>query len=212
MLPRRRAYRAYLLPIASLPGLLVMACAVRVGDAEHYVGPVLFRYSGACRTDPAISQVVQAGVVGEAGRQWGMTLGVWERIAATAADGLRAAEPAEPCEDGVRWTAPLSIPFTLAPRRWTFSPIYLRCDGCGAPAFVARTAAGVQAVAGPEASALSVGVTTRTLATPPDDAFWVLRFDARRPMETRFTVWPMSPGADRVAERVLDAVRKEEAR
>jgi hypothetical protein len=205
-----RRGRLCLLPIASLPGLLVMGCAVRTGDTELYLGPVLFRYSGACRDETAISQIVQAGAVVEAGRQWGVTVGLAERIAATAADGRPAPAPGEACAEQARWTAPVSIPFSLAPRRWIFSPIYLRCRGCAAPAFVVRSAAGVQAVAGPEASALSLGLTTRTLATPPRDAFWLLRFDARRPMETRFTVWSASPGVGQAPERILDEVRKED--
>ena len=164
--------------------LLLAGCAVRMGGAEHYVGPVLFRFRPPDETVGAVTQVIRLGISGEAGSQWGLAAGAVDRVAVVAqsADGL--APGMRP-----RWTTPLSFLSPPAPGAWNVSLLYLRVDGMPRPTFVVRRTYGAEMTAGAEINALSIGWTARTRAEPPDHSFSVLRFDSRRPMDTVSVTW-----------------------
>jgi hypothetical protein len=137
--------------------------------------------------------VVQFGGAAEAGRQWGLSLGFIDRVAATPRDGI-APCPAEAGSGDDR-------------RQWHFSPLYKRFDDREPPRFVHRSVVGTQAVAGPEGGALSLGAISATLFTPPPDAFCSFRYDASDPTGMRFTVWNVRPGNPVPEEDILKEVQ-----
>jgi hypothetical protein len=165
----------------------VPACAVRTATGEHYLGPTLFRSGTSCRGATQVSEVVQLGVVGEAGSQWGLVLGLAHRFAA-APVGAPAGGTADPAPRG---RSPVVVPAGGVSRAWAFSPIYLRIAREPGPRFVKRALAGAQVTVGAEANAASIGVVSRTFWTLADDARCALDYDHRDPMATCFTVHAM---------------------
>jgi hypothetical protein len=153
-----------------------------MGDVEHYVGPVLFRFRPPDETVGAVTQVIRLGVSGEAGRQWGVAAGVVDRVAVVA-------QSADAPAMRPRWTTPLSLLSPPSPGAWNVSLLYLRVDGMPRPTFVARRMYGAEMAAGAETNALSVGWTARTRVEPRDHSFSVLRFDSRRPMDAGSVTW-----------------------
>jgi hypothetical protein len=170
------------------------SCAIRTSSAEHYVGPILYRRGTPCRDGADVLQVVQLGGAGEAGRQWGVSLGLVERVSATPRDGMQGCA-AEPRADGER-------------RRWHFSPLYTRFEHSEVPRFVHRSIIGTQAVAGVESTAVSLGIVSATLLLPPPDAFCSFHYDGSDPTGMRFTVWTVRPDTDVPEEDILKEVER----
>jgi hypothetical protein len=164
--------------------LLLAGCAVRMGDVEHYVGPVLFRFRPPDEAVGAVTQIIRLGVSGEAGSQWGVAAGVVDSVAVVA----RSVDGPTPAVRP-RWTTPLSVVSPPSPRAWNVSLLYLRVDGMPRPTLVVRRTYGVEMTAGAETNALSIGWTARSRLEPPDHSFSVLRFDSRRPMDTVSVIW-----------------------
>lgn len=167
-------------------GFLLAGCAMRLHGVEHYVGPVVFRYSDPDAGSSYVSQVARIGVFIEGGTQWGVALGYAERVAVAPrrVEGTGTEEQAVP-----RWVRPFSLVRPPEPGRWNLSLLYLRVAPAATPLFVRREAFGLEATAGPEAVALSIGVAIRTWSEVPDNAMVRLHFDASRPLQTRLRVW-----------------------
>jgi hypothetical protein len=179
--------------------LTATGCVWRTERAEHYFGPTLLRTVSACDAGAAVVQARHLGVVGEAGRQWGVAIGVADRVAVVPRVGT-------PAGDACGHWAGIGGPASTTPGRWTLSPLYARWDKPAEPALVRRVLWGAQLAAGTELTALSLGVVSRTQLVPIGDGVYAVTFDSTRPMETRFTVWPYVPG-----QRVpLDEIMKEE--
>lgn len=178
--------------MAALLALGLSSCTIRTRTADHYFGPVLYRRGEPCRDGADVTQVVQLGGAMEAGRQWGLSLGLVDRVSARPRDAAIPCphEPASP-EDR---------------RRWRFSPLYVRFEGQEPPRFVHRSVLGTQAVAGPEAGAVSLGAISATLFVPPPDAFCSMHYDASDPTGLRFTVWNVRPGDAVLEEDILKEV------
>jgi hypothetical protein len=191
-----------------LAALATGGCAWRTGTAEHYVGPVLFRYSAPADDRPGTTQVVAIGILGEIGRQLGLSLGVVDRIAVSAHD--RSRPDTDDPGPAPTWSTPLSPLPPPAPDRWNASLLYLRVTGrvtgAAESAFVVRTLYGIQLVTGPEARAASAGVVSLTRLQLPDDAIAVLHYDARAPLAARFSVWRASPDRVVPAAEILEEV------
>lgn len=181
---------------AALPLLLLAGCAVRMGEVEHYVGPVLFRFRAPDATVGAVNQVVRLGLSAEVGRQWGVAAGVVDRVAVVAGPATAGREPGPVTP---HWRMPLSFLRPPTAGEWNLSLLYLRVEGTPKAILVMRRMYGVEMTAGTETNAASIGWTACTLVEPPDDAFSVVRFDSRRPMETVAVTWsehaPPDPAA-----------------
>lgn len=170
--------------------LLASGCAWHAAGTEHYFGPVLFRYRETPDHGTLVSEVIRLAVAGEAGRQWGISVGMSRRLMAAAQDScIEKEEPISP-----RLRVALSPYGTPHPGRWTFSPVYLRVDHLAETRFVSRTLYGAEVTAGHETSALSLGVVSRSLFEVPGDSFVRLRFDTDRPMETTLRLCRDLPG------------------
>jgi hypothetical protein len=186
--------------------LLVLAlagagCAIRTSGADHYVGPLFHRTTAACGST-YVSEVLHVGPLAEVGRQTGVSVGIVERVAVTPAPGSDA-----PCDD--RAGKPLlGVPPSPQPGRWAFSPFYLRVARRGEPRLVRRSLSGAQLAVGAETMALSLGAVFTTLVSPPDDAVCAIRFDASRPMETRFTVWTVRPDGSIPEAAIFEEVQQ----
>lgn len=178
----RRAWLVVVLMIAMAP----MGCAWRMGGAEHYVGPVVFRHREPPDAEARVAEIVRFGVALEGGTQWGIAVGATHRLVAA---------PVDAC-DGPAKPAPIRARAVLAAagEGWRFSPFYLRIDDAPQPVFVSRTTYGVELTGGPEARAISVGAAFRTQLEPPHDALSLFVFDASRPLATRFIACRDAPG------------------
>ena len=161
-------------------------CAWRTAAAEHYFGPLLIRFSPPEGDAPAVKQVLGLGLMGEGGHQWGFSVGVVERIAVWPAYG-----PGSKPEASHRppWSMLLAGRVAPASRRWHFSPFYARVGSSEPPVLVTRRLWGAQVVAGPEATAASLGIVSVTRVDVPDDAVSLVHYDARAPLAARFRVW-----------------------
>lgn len=192
-----RMARSCLLGLGLLiAGLGAGGCAWRSGEAAHYFGPVIYRYNVPTEGRPAVSQVVAIGMLAEAGRQWGLTLGVAEHTSVSPVP-----------TDASEWPAPRSLLSTPIPERWNVSPLYVRLPG-SAPGLVTRRLHGMQLVAGEEQWAASLGMKAVTTVRIPDDAFARIEYDSSAPLSTRFSVWRMN----QLSESQLSEVLKEATR
>jgi len=185
-------------------GLLLLAsgCALRTGDTERYFGPVLFRFSDPRSAAAHVSQVRRLGVIGEAGTQWGLGAGYAERIA-VAPLRLEGAD-ASPGRAAPRWSRPLSLWPAPEPGRWNLSLLYLQVTAAPAPVMVSRTVYGIEATAGADALALSVGAVSRTWSRVPDNALVRLHFSAARPLQSSLRVWAGAEDADLPPDLLLE--------
>jgi hypothetical protein len=124
-----------------------------------------------------ITDFLRFGLLLEGGEQWGVAVGSTRRIAAA---------PLDACDESGSMPIRSSAPLAIAGERWTFSPFYLRIENAPPAVFVSRTTYGVELTAGPELTAVSVGLTARTLLTPPPDSLSRFVYDSSRPLATRF--------------------------
>lgn len=172
-------------------GLLIApffsACVWRGVDAEHYIGPVLFRYVTPSNGNAYVSQVVRFGVAAEAGTSWGIALGMSERIAVTPQFAPTGKKDQRARHN--RWLMPLSFSQTPTSGEWNFSLLYLRVEREPGIFFISRTTHGAEIVVGEEATAFSLGTVSRTLFTPPDNAISKLHFERARPLKSLAKVW-----------------------
>ncbi len=173
------------------------ACAWRSDAGEHYFGPVLYRTAFDAKSRTEVAEVVHVGLLGEAGRQVGLSLGVVRRLAASSTT-----------EAGVDAASASTV---IDAPHWAFSPFYVKLTRTGRPRFVRRAIYGMQAAFGAEVRALSAGVVTRTLFEPPPDAISSLRFEADSPMQTRLRIWSVPPGTPLPDSTVTDVMAEQEA-
>ena len=164
--------------------LFATGCAWRTAHSERYFGPVFHRTIAAADGEAAVRQTRHLGFLLEVGRQWGLTVGFADRVAAAPA------EIAGGASSGERWSTLGSPPFGS----WFFSPLYLVGRRLPAPRFLARTVLGVRVGYGEEARSLSVGYARTTEVRPPHDALYALDYDASDPLAMRFHVWHDRPG------------------
>ena len=179
-------------------------CAWRIGADEHYLGPVLYRYSPPLEDKPAISQVVAIGVLGESGRQWGLSFGVVERT--TVSPQLLGGTDPGTSMNSPRWSTPLNPLGSPVPYRWHLSPFYLCVEGVQPLGLLARRLSGFQLASGPEVRAASLGIVSLIRIEVPTDAISLIRFDAHAPLATRFSVWRAHPDRDLPLTNILEGL------
>lgn len=166
--------------------MLLAGCVMRTEGGETYLGPVLLRATDACQGQATAVQSVQVGVGGEIGRQVGLAFGVSQRVAASP-----RTDDTLPCD---RWQIVGAIPGPIDAERWTLSPLYARRETRRSTEFVWRRLFGAQGAFGPELTAFSLGIVSRTELRPVGDAFYAITFDTTRPLASRFEKWPYRAG------------------
>src|SRR6266542_4397904 len=65
---------------------LLGGCAWYAPGSEHYFGPVFFRYSETSERSTLVAEIVRPAAAGEGGWQWGLTVGVAQRLVVAAQD------------------------------------------------------------------------------------------------------------------------------
>lgn len=180
--------KSSLLASLSFVPALMSACAWRSGGVEHYVGPVSFRHISPPRGKAYVSQVIRWGLSVEGGSSWGISVGMSERIAVAPISSTGT-------KPGTAIKLPhWSMPFGTVPKptenTWHLSLLYLRIEDVRRPLFTSRTAYGLDAVVGEEASAFSIGYASRSRSMPPENAFSTLHFESSSPIEAQAKVWP----------------------
>lgn len=177
--------------------VLFPGCAWRTGNVEHYFGPVLFRYSDAAESACNVTDVLGLGILAEGGRQWGLSAGFVNRLA--AAPRQQATQ--------TQWTRPWSLWRTTTPREWNLSLLYLRGENVSSPLLVRRQLVGAGVLVGNEITALSVGYASRVNIAPRDDSFSIVVFDSSKPLASRCEVLPASAAEDGALFSALQEVQ-----
>ena len=162
-----------------LVGIAASGCAWRTRNADHIVGPVLYRFSAP----PAVLQTAHFPLLLEGGRQWGISIGCAERISLVATQPGAVRTTAEDAPQG--W---LIHP---APQHWQCSWIYLRAPFREPPEFIRRTIIGAHGGAGTEERAVSIGYSSMATTTPRHEAVYQLDFHSRRPLDSALVVNPL---------------------
>ena len=170
-----------------LLAMLASACSWRSGGVEHYVGPVLFRYSAPPKGHAYVGQVIRLGIAAEAGTDWGIAVGAAERIAVLPVAFKEG--QTKPKDELFRWLTPLNPVTSPSADDWHFSLIYLRVERPPSGFFISRSIYGAELVVGKETNAISMGAVSRNGFVPVADAFSMLHFESHRPMEARAKVW-----------------------
>ncbi len=142
-----------------------------------------FRYGADGDRRAHVLEVVRFGLIGELGEQWGLAVGVIDRVSASPHAPGATAVPS-------RWSLPLQSRAALAPDAWHVSWLYARLDHPAPAALVRRVVYGSEATIGPDATALSLGVTSRLSVRAAPDSVSLIRFNSDHPLATRVTVWP----------------------
>jgi hypothetical protein len=197
--PRARATRRYLLRLTLIATVGAPGCAWRTANAEHYFGPVLFRYSEERQEECAVNDLWQVGVLAEGGRQWGLAVGAAERLTADLKPADGTAAP--------RWTRPWSFWPETTPGKWNLSLLYLRGDNVKPPLMLWRRLIGGGAMAGSELSAVSVGYSSRLTVLPAQDSFSVLVFNSNRPLQSVCKILPVEAVRNGSLSQTLEEVR-----
>jgi hypothetical protein len=175
-------------------------CAIRMGESEHFVGPMAFRYGASEGARAEVVEVLRFGLAADAGEQWGVALGVVNRVAVMPHAPDHGA--------GYRWTLPLQTGEVPTRGPWHMSWLYARLDGVRPAHLVRRVVYGAEATTGPEARALSLGVTSRLLIHAPSDAVSLVRFNARFPLASRIIVWLVRDDDPLPTAEILEEVQR----
>ena len=168
-------------------------CSWRSGNVEHYWGPVLFRYATPPDGDSYVGEHVHFPILLEAGHQWGVVLGVQNRVVASP---YRKDQPSADANavGMAKWTMPFSFLGDPQPGRWNLSLLYLRCEYPFSPVFVSRSLIGLEVGIGGEANGLSVGISRTTEIRPATDGLYLFQYDSRSPLRTVFREWQSPDG------------------
>ncbi len=153
---------------------VLTGCAWRTQRAEHVFGPTLYRFHQNATNLSVVSQTAHFPVLMEGGTQWGLSLGYSRRLSLTPRPA-----PASLTNSGL----PSAWGGQAKPGRWQWSWLYLRAPLQAPPFFIARGLVGLQAGAGTEESALSLGYSSMTSTRPEPDSLYSLDYDSRRPLE-----------------------------
>jgi hypothetical protein len=167
--------------------LYLGGCSWQSDNAEHFIGPMLFRYSAPPIGKAYVGQVIRFGISAEAGINWGLSIGLLDRVAVTplvSTPGKTVQAQSIP-----QWVMPLGHSRTPEAGRWNFCLVYCRVERKAGIFFISRTIHGAEMVVGGEANAFSIGIVSRTLFTPPDDAIAKLHYERARPLESQAMVW-----------------------
>ena len=159
-------------------------CSWRTVDAEHYFGPVLYRFSDPLNAQAHVAQVRRIGVSAEAGTNWGIAIGMADRIV-IAPKVIGMAEPEKP-------QTPAQNTDSGASEDWHLSLLYLKIEPHPDSFFIAREVYGAGAVLGDEAHAISVGFASRTLFRPPANSLSQLHFVSSHPLQAKAALWRAS--------------------
>jgi hypothetical protein len=163
--------------------MLAVGCAWRSGETEHYLGPMLFRFSDPSNQNANISQVRAFGLLTEIGSRWGLTIGYAERVAVIPRY-MNESSGGNPI-----WSKPLSLFGPPTPDRWNMSLLYLRGTRVSIPRLVGRYVVGGQALIAREMNGVSIGVVSHLHVALPDNALVMISYNASDPLSTVFSVW-----------------------
>ena len=176
-----------------LCALVAGGCAWHSAGAEHYLGPVWFRYSSG--DDAHVRQTRRFGLLFEGGRQWSLGVGSATRVAASPADVGGATHTEH--WDRKAWFG------ATKPETWHFSPFYVSARNLSTPVFFIRSLFGVQAGFGSELRSLTLGWARRSEIRPPPDSLYRFRYDSSRPLDMHFKIWRYEPGEPAPVQLIL---------
>jgi len=187
--------------------LAVPGCTWHSGGTDHHFGPVFFRYWAPTDRGADVGEVVRWGVLSEGGGPWALTLGRSARIVVGSPPAHLGQSQTERAATS-HWSLPLSPFDPPTSGDWHLSLLYLQVTQRTQPLFVVRRSYGLEGVLGEEATALSVGLVSRTHFKPPDNAFAWLHFDAAAPGRSRARVWRSEPGRPIPADEIIGEIRR----
>ena len=186
-----------------LLGVILMTvfggCVWRMGNEEHYLGPVLLRQVQPPEGKAYVSQQIHFPFVLEGGEQWGISLGYQNRI--VAMPQKRPCRYEEELKEIFEHKHQSNIP--AKSKEWTFqlfSVNYIQPQMNSK--FISRTNVGVTLGFGKEANGLTIGGTRLTELNPSVEGHYIFLYGNTSPLETVFKFIPR--------ERCAFSVRDEE--
>ena len=165
----------------------VAGCVWRTETAEHYFGPVLFRYTTPATGHAHVAQQRHLLFLIEGGQQWGISVGLKDRVLALPEE-MRDRPGKGEGSPQWKWSMVPDWAGGLAENDWHVSLFYLRGERPARPEFVSVTTYGFSAGAGSESNAVTIGVSSLREFRPRSDALYLLEYFGDHPMRTRFKV------------------------
>jgi hypothetical protein len=159
--------------------VLTAACAWRSGEAEHYMGPILFRIVQPPEGRAYITVVQSLLPLSiEAGEHNGLTLGLSRRVSSNPVNGTSS--PVQWC----RW--PNSCSKLSTQDGWSWSLLYLQIERKKVVEFLDKQFVGASFGIGTEGRFLTIGYSAITYLQPGDNAFYILCYGREQPLLTHF--------------------------
>ena len=160
------------------------ACAWRTAEADHFIGPILFRAIQPPEGKAYIWEEKSVfPLMFEAGEHSGMTIGLIKRLTAYPVDGNTTWL--------IKWCSGI---FSFSCSRpsmsdgWHWSLFYSRVVHGKAPEFHDRTVIGTSIGAGTDGRYLTIGYSAETQLRPRDNAYYIFCYTRRDPLRMRFEV------------------------
>jgi hypothetical protein len=185
----------------------LIGCVWRTSESERYFGPVLVRYDKSGSRAELVFEQIHLPFVFEGGAQWGLSLGLRDRIAAVAKEPGNI-NPLRHGEAPPRWASPLSVSCGRE-RGWILSLLFMKVENVARPEFLAHSVLGFQMQAGAEMSTVTAGYSSTTRFQPQDDASYVLDYRNRHPMDLVFIVckWNQAGFDDHCKKEMIDGTQ-----
>lgn len=188
----------------SLISVLLSGCSLQTIDAEYYIGPVAFQYIAPPKGKAYVDQVMRFGIATEAGTNWGVTLGILERISVIP---ITVKSP-QFTSINESQASPWSLFAAPLINDWKLSLFYLCIERHADDYFLYRSVYGAELVVGMEISNLSLGAVRRTVFKPPDNAFSSLHFKSNHPMQAQARVWIDEHQSNNFPPELLEEITK----
>ena len=164
------------------------SCAWRSQEAEHYFGPVMYRYVTPGSGKAYLSEQIHFPFLFETGDQWSFTIGLNRRLVASPIV-IKKFRKGKVDSTLWKWTKPLALLPDPAEGEWGVSLIYLRGDGLKESNLFSRAQYGASMGFGNEARNLSLGVASKVELRPVQEGVYLLEYDSNRSNETRYEIW-----------------------
>lgn len=159
-------------------------CIWRTAEVDHIWGPTLVRMNQPPQGKAYLWQTQSIfPLVVEGGEHIGLTLGFLKRVAANPLESNKST-PIEWC-NGL-FTPSCSTPTALD--GWQWSLLHSRVVHHLSPEFYDRTILGASAGTGTDNAYVTLGYSANTQHRPQDNAYYILCYGRKNPLQTRFTI------------------------
>lgn len=168
--------------------LLFSGCAVHTERGTYHIGPLLYRYREPNEGNAYVFQTRSFPFWLEGGSQWGIGIGMQERIVMLP---IVHNVDSEKNLDGnaLNFQKPLNLFGKSNLVRWNLSLFYLRTNYKSEEEFLVHKIYGARVSGGKEVNAFTAGISNTTQMKPANNAIHLLKYNSSRPLVTVFEIW-----------------------